>query len=113
MTSNPLQSSDDPMGSLLRGYFRSRLPVFPPAAVVVGEHSAIAASSRPSLLARSRWAMAVCVALVAFVLGFLASQGQPQHLAPQSDFGGAKANKTNLPKIKPPLTAPKTGTEVK
>ena len=113
MSDELLQPIDDEMGKMLRGYFRSRMPVFPPSSEIVGELATIALPPRTPALNRSRWAMALCVAAVVGVLALLATRSGPQLPTNVKDARESSAHKTAFPALKPPLTTAKTGAAAK
>jgi hypothetical protein len=113
MSNELLQSTDDEMGKMLRGYFQSRMPVFPRSSEIVGERATITLPARTPELNRSRWAMALGVAAVVGVLALLATRTGPQLGANVKDARESSAHKTGFPAIKPPLTTTKTGAAAK
>jgi hypothetical protein len=113
MSTEPLSPTDDKMGRLLRDYFESRMPAFPPSAVVVAEPARIQTSPHRSLLARGRWVMAVAVALVACALGFLAAQNPPGRLAPSADLNRASGKLSKFPAVAPARSTPASGPAAK
>ncbi|MFL5339723.1 MAG: hypothetical protein ACJ8F7_06100 [Gemmataceae bacterium] len=96
MTTNWLPPTDDQMGRLLRDYYRSRIPVFPPAAVVVAEPAPTLSAPQRSRLVRSRWVMAVCLALVLGALGWLMGQNPAYRSGPPAGFNHPTASPRTL-----------------
>jgi hypothetical protein len=72
--------ADDALDRLLREYFQQQMPRhFPP--LPVNETVAASRMQPPSPLSRSRWVMAVCVALVLLAFGWLL-RNQTSNLLP-------------------------------
>jgi hypothetical protein len=101
MSTTPLPSdplTDQQVERMLHGYFRSRMPaefVSPVAAPT------LTVGPQKSLLARSRWVLAICVAVVVCALGFLAAQGRSSHATATGDLNRATASPMKQPHLKP------------
>src|SRR6516162_7145617 len=108
MSDELLQPTDDEIGKMLRGYFRSRMPVFPPSSEIVGELATIALPSRPPVLNRSRWAMALGVASVVGVIALVATTSGRHLTMNIKEARVSSAHKTAFPALKPPLNTAKT-----
>jgi len=113
MSTELLQPTDDEMGKMLRGYFRSRMPAFPTSSEIVAQPATIALPPRAPVLSRSKWAMALCVVAVVGVLALLATRGTPQTGTQVKDANGSSAHKSGFPALKSPLTTAKTGAAAK
>ena len=113
MSSELLRPTDDEIGKMLRDYFKSRMPAFPPSSEIVGERATITVPPRTPVPNRSRWAMALCVAAVVAVLALLATRSPPQVGTNVKDARESSAHKTGLPNMKPPLATSRTGAAAK
>ncbi len=76
MNQSPLSSieprADDELDRLLREYFQTQVPrQFPPLPIDLAEASPAIRVQSTTPLARSRWVLAVCVALVLLGFGWL------------------------------------------
>src|SRR5262245_35019364 len=72
---NPAEAQpEDGLDRLLREYFQTQVPrEFPPLPVDRAQPASVALFKQPSSSSRSRWVLAVCVALVLLGFGLLRS----------------------------------------